>query len=92
MLYDPKWAKPSLAGLVTWLKQQNPRKRFEYMPPDNCAIGQYLKSTGTSYSDYCLTGREEFSNLRAWNRHITRHATTFGGALKKAKAYLAKHG
>jgi hypothetical protein len=91
MLYDPKWAKPSLAGFISWLEKQDPKARFDYVPPDNCAIGQYLKSIGTTYEDYYCDGGG-MGNLCDWNQNVTAKTKTLGGALKAARAYAKQIG
>lgn len=90
MLYDPKWTnEPSLAGFIAWLEKQNPRGTYEYMSCESCAIDQYLEATGTTYMEYCQSGTKAFANLIVWNGNIAwgEGRQTFGGALKRAKAY-----
>jgi hypothetical protein len=51
MLYDPKWDEPSVAGFRAWLERQDPDETFSYSNCNCCAVGQYLKSVGTSWHD-----------------------------------------
>lgn len=91
MLYDPKWeqktgTKPSLQGFIAWLEQQPPDEAYEYWTCHECAIGQYLQSIGTTYTDQCRTGVIRL--LCDWNNQITRkYPRTLGAALDRARLY-----
>lgn len=91
MLYNPKWSKPSLGGFITWLSQQDPDTEYVYENCDTCAIGRYLKSIGTSYSDQLWPpSGAMFGIIREWNMNITfPFPRTFGAALKRARKALA---
>jgi hypothetical protein len=97
MLYDPKWetqteAKPTLQGFVAWLERQKAEARYQYMPCSTCAIGQYLTSIGTSYSEQC-DGTRDYQYLCEWNHMITAPGVqTFGAALERARKYAASLG
>lgn len=53
MLYDPKWEvktkQPSIEGFVAWLRKQPADKTFEYWDCRKCAVGQYLRTFGSSW-------------------------------------------
>ena len=92
MLYDPKWNKISLDGFIAWLKKQPQDETFDYVPADNCAIGQYCKSVGRIYNDVCIKhGSDAFSMFQEWNTWITYGTkVTFGTALERAITYQSR--
>jgi hypothetical protein len=63
MLYDPKWEKPkpSLAGFHAWLEQQNEDATFHYADCNRCAVGQYLNSIGTNWTNTNWEVRHELN-------------------------------
>lgn len=92
MLYDPKLevkTKPSLAGFVAWLELQDARRQYAYWRCNECAIGEYLSSIGTSYIDECGKGRPMIDNLCRWNAATAPTPWTFGAALARARKLLA---
>jgi hypothetical protein len=87
MLYDPKWEKPSLAGFKRWLEQQYPDETFNYRDCDRCAVGQYLASIGTTWSqaDAHIVGNLDYYACRATNNALRHHSAqvTFGAVLRE---------
>ncbi len=90
MLYDKRWdAKVdpySLDAFIAWLELQPADKAYDLYDPGNCAIAQWLRSTGMKYEaliklESLRLGEEcEFAQivLATWK-------PTFGDALRRAR-------
>lgn len=89
MLYDPKWEQKTkadpfeLGTLIAWLETKAPSGEYEFMNCDGlCLMGQYMTACGVVWSD---------ANYLRFAKHFTRIAVgnprTFGGALKRARAF-----
>jgi hypothetical protein len=84
----------SMEGLVNWLEQQPPRKEYTYESHRDCMVAQYLKSNG--HEDPFVYSMGHWQDNRGKNQPFPHefdnvavdHPRTFGGALKRAKAYL----
>lgn len=100
MLYDPKWnetkADPfSLESLIAWLEKQPATTAYDYCDPGHCLVGQYLRDQGAK-KIMLMSGE-----LRAigWRDLVNPRGSghrdedwTFGAALTRARAELAKRG
>jgi len=95
MLYDPKWeaktkADPrSIHGLIAWLEQQDPKKKYNWGTCDgSCLIHQYMSTVGIPHEDdayFTIQGgtKQSPSNL------ALRAPWTFGAALDRARKITA---
>lgn len=90
MLYDPKWeqktkADPfSLVSLIAWLQKQNPNAHYDYCIPQECLIGQWLKSSGIAE---CGLKSHQVQRLFGGRGDdiVIPHPRTFGAALERAR-------
>ena len=77
----------SKQGIIAWLKTQDPATTYEYTIPWRCLVTMYLKAMG-------VETRVGFNELHAWGLHDTAnsggHDDTYGGALARAEAELAR--
>ena len=81
MLYDPKWGKPSLQGLIAWLELHPVDKEYDPVGYTCCVMGQYHNSIGVE-PPLCLGG---------WMAAVAFHGqATFGAALKRARQLATK--
>jgi hypothetical protein len=97
MLYDPKWEKQietpaPLLRFIAWLEKQPAEVEYDYTQPARCAIAQWLKSEGAA--DFVLISKkiDELFGPMA-NTIVNPHQgndMTFGGALKRARAFQAR--
>ena len=81
MLYDPKWGqpslKPSLEGLIAWLKSQPPDEEYCIALFRECVMGQYHNSIGAEPPVTLGT---------SWMAQVSfPRPHTFGAALKRAR-------
>jgi hypothetical protein len=92
MLFDPKWEvqtnRPSLAGLIIWLEQQDPEQKYNFGDPYRCVLGQYARSVGR-VPQHCIQDAARILNIQfSWQFHavVFHDPHTFGAALKRARA------
>lgn len=98
MLYDPKWEVKSdplsLESFIAWLEMQPADRTYHFIEPDRCALGQYFQERcGTWENSSLATTADPNSPLgRLYEVAIPMPSNdkTFGGALKRARAALAK--
>lgn len=100
MLYDPKWEKTdrvfqgvSLRAFAEWLEKQPADKTYSYITPHECAIAQYLQSTGVSWSESSIKLPIDPDADGFWLEEIVNNPDmdfTFGGAHRRARAALAR--
>ena len=76
---------PTLYGFTAWLERHLADERYKYPHFDECPIGQYCESIGTTYRAAMEAMGATF-NL--WNGEITSpYPRTFGAAAERARAY-----
>jgi hypothetical protein len=98
MLYDPKWNDDwSLTNLISWLQEQDPKKRYRYTSCNSCLIAQYLMSRGWTApnvgpNNAADTGGPNVKFPPHWEEISLSNDQdwTFGGALKRAMKYEAQ--
>lgn len=105
MLYDPKWEKTlkvktnpiSIAGLIEWLEEQNPKTRYSYTSPTDCLLARYFRAKGYRWA---LVGPHDFFYSRfflppLFSKSIPEamndvaYARTYGAALERARTAAA---
>jgi len=91
---QPKLDVMSTASLVAWLKKQPAIAAYDYYNPNSCLLAQYFRENGhpeamlgTSYV-HDLDGKRTVALPSAFFAAATHQPHTYGGALKRAKAYL----
>lgn len=86
----------STEALVTWLKKQPPRGKYDFQRRDACLLAQYFDAAG--FSDV-LVSYGTWSQGQPWLwEHVANGGKpgvlssyhTYGDALKRAEALLAK--
>src|SRR6266853_302 len=100
MLHDPKRDIPQLLTVdrvAMWLETQPPEKEYDYLDNCNCLLAQYLTDYG--YENVYVTNESvimdgkyyDFPDLQ-FNRIMWPGVSvgTFGDALKRAKAIIAR--
>jgi len=87
----------NVESLVSWLRQQDPNKRYNYYNANKCLLTQYLEDHG--YQDgyalvhtYRIDGNkytlpEELNSIAKYTKSWFK-SRTFGGALKEAEKCL----
>ncbi len=102
MLYDPKWAKPSMESFIAWLATKPPRARYDFNNcQGECLLGQYMAAMGIEWgktpdqvsgswagTNYIATGKAIFG--RDGFHILGDKPWTFGSALKRAKQFDAR--
>jgi hypothetical protein len=105
MLYDPKWNKPSLAGLIAWLETMPPEGEYDFDACDGtCMLGQYMAHLGVDWhgNGAMPDGRATTPYVGVlWELDPTdgdcvqkiayEEPHTFGAALARAVAYQREH-
>lgn len=96
MLYDLKWEKPdlelegvSLRAFIAWLETKPANEAYQYRNPFQCALAQYLQSTGVPEPDSAVdlgVVQEPGSPQFLFERILNQRPTTFGAALQRARA------
>jgi len=95
MLYDPKWNKPSLAGLIAWLKTMPPEQTYNFAKCDGtCLFGQYMSSIGIGWTDDMGSNSrtpytDTLRTMGGFEVQIIASTSpfTFGAALERARSY-----
>jgi len=95
MLYDPKWEKPTVAGLIAWLETQPAEGEYYYLNcSGECLFGQYMTSLGIDWSGlHCrqspyIDTLHSMGGLRV-QKIASEGPWTFGAALNRARALAA---
>lgn len=83
MLHNPKWDVYSVQGLTAWLKEQNPKKRYNWhnINENGCLLSKYLHAMGEDEINYTKMQNVscKIASTKPWN---------FGAALKRCNAQL----
>lgn len=99
MLYDPKWEQETkadpftLENLVAWLETQDPTTEYEVLEPSICLMGQFASSQGSHDPEFVsmrLTDDLVGPFCRIAFGRLCGGPYTFGAALERARAELAK--
>jgi hypothetical protein len=82
MLYDPKWAEPSLPGFVAFAESKPAGETYNWNSPTNCAAAQYKRFLTGDADGWSRDGR--YAPLNG----IAFQARTFGELAKLARLRL----
>lgn len=102
MLYNQDWDNKkdihSLESLISWLREQDPAKKYKYWEGDCCCLAQYYDAMGEEtatvdqaylYTDTGMRPLPDGFNTIARGRWFTN---TFGHALNRALKFQKESG
>ena len=95
MLFDPKWERNSLLGLISWLETQDPNTEYVFTHSCDCLITRYCVAMGIEKENRS----EELAMIYAGRDlgkvaigTVTQQtqglAQTYGSALERARVAL----
>jgi len=85
----------TIPNVISWLETKNPKEKYEFVSPSNCAIAQFVKDKAgadrfISVSPYrIIYGELRISYPTELNDAALRSSRTFGGMLKYLKKITA---
>lgn len=85
--------KPTFKGFISWLKRQDPHRKYQWGDCQDCPIAQYLKTVGIEDLNeltWDTYNKLEGGDYREPCGNVAMSSPwTFGAALKRAELLLA---
>jgi hypothetical protein len=101
MLFDPKWDRNSLDGLIAWLLTQDPCTEYGFLRCGDCLIARYAGAMGIRLNEmsaelFAIYCGVDPGCIAIGDMNIVRDRCipalkmdTYGAALERAKASVA---
>lgn len=94
---EAQTATPSLRGLIAWLETKDQTETYDWSNAENCVLGQYYRALGMPHTVRLIGFKTQADDMGidvndlcciATDNQMDEGPRTFGGALKRARAFL----